>query len=543
MNLIKNQLHKELAAVVTKLYPGIDSSIIDISYPPEHFKTDYASSVPWRLSKTLGKKPQEITQACIAELNKRTFILQSCKPVTAEGGFINFVLQEGFVFDTLNVFLKNGSKSFLKDADVKKQKVLNEFISANPTGPITMGNARGAFLGDILSRVLRVVGHDVENEYYVNNAKNSKQIQELGKTFLGQGESYLTPWLKGVIKTVSGTLSAKGVPDTVFDAANAGYTLAKRVHAHNKTFIETKLGIHFDRWFEENMLYTKNEVSRTLAVLKQKNLMYEKEGATWCATTAFGDDEDRVLVRADGEATYFLADIAYHINKYRRGYDRIIDIWGADHQGHVKRLYAALKALGYDTNKLHIIITQLVRLVKNGEFAKISKRAGIYVTLEELVDEVGIDAARFFFLMRSPETHIDFDLALAQEKSEKNPVYYIQYAYVRASSILEKAGGQFRKKWNFKKETTLAPHERALAIQILRLPELIYDIAKNFQAHRMITFASEFAREFHNFYEKSRVISEQDKKIREMRLALCRAARCALHETFDLMGISKPERM
>ncbi len=416
------------------------------------------------------------------------------------------------------------------------KKIQIEFISANPTGPLTVGNGRGGFLGDALANILNFCGWKARKEYYVNDARSSAQIRELGKTALGGGTSYLTDELAARIKKLK---PKKGISEE-----EAGARLAKEIMSENRRFIEKELKIKFDSWFSEESLYESGVVWRILEELKKKDLAYEKDGAWWFRAARFGDTEDRVLVRSSGEPTYFLPDLAYHLDKFKkRKFDEAIDIWGADHYGYAPRLKAGLKALGVKEDGIRFIILQLVRLVRGGEEVKMSKRKGEFITLKELIDEVGLDAARFFFLLYSPDTHMDFDMALAKERSLKNPVYYVQYAFVRILGILAKLKPAERKlppKTDFKLLDT-AEDFRLMRL-LARFPEAVREAAKNRAPAVLIRHLLETARAFHDFYEKERIVGEEKRKA-AARLALALAAKIVLENSLGLLGISKPKKM
>lgn len=541
MKTIQEILKKEIIKAASSFAPE-DSEVdplVDVQYPPANMQCDYSCNIAMRLAKTADKNPIRMAEEIAAILQKGKGVRELGARVEAVNGFINFLISDQALLERAREFSNFKEDIFAHVPRAGARKYLIEFISANPTGPMHMGNARGSFLGDSLARIMRAVGYSVKTEFYINDAKNSKQIQELGKTALGKSRSYLTPWLARCIHE----LNKKSMFPA--DEREAGAVLAHEIQAHNKAFIEKKLGIKFNTWFSEQKLYESRAIQETLDTMRKNELVYEKDGALWVATSKFGDEEDRVIVRSDGAETYFLADIAYHLDKFTRA-DVLVDIWGADHQGHVKRLHAILQAFGKKPEDAHIIITQIVRLVENGEIAKMSKRAGMYVTLEELVDEVGLDVARFFFLMRSVNTHIDFDLVLAKEKSDKNPVYYIQYAYVRVSSILRKAQEEFGRSVFPEKipdSLALSPQERTLLTHVIRFPEIAADIAHTFQVHQLTTYLAEITRDFHAFYEVSPVMKEPDAARRAMRILICAATQRVMAEALDLLGISKPEKM
>ena len=425
-----------------------------------------------------------------------------------------------------------------------------EFISANPTGPLTVGNGRGGFYGDALANILASQGHKVRREYYIND--RGEQILSLGRSIklVQKGNS------------ASGGLEV-GLPDQenlyrgdyinelakqIDKKLNAEEAGQKAVELILKIYIRPaikRLGIKFDSWFSEKSLYKGGKYGEIMESLMRQDFIYEKDGATWMKTSQLGDSEDRVLIKKDGSETYFLSDILYHFDKFKiRKFDKVIDIWGADHHGYAPRLKAALKALGIPEDNLEIIITQLVRLVENGKEVKISKRAGTFITLEELVDEVGLDAARFFFLMYSPNTHMNFDMELAKERSKKNPVYYVQYAHARIASILAKIQNPKSKIQNPSQNLKLlnTRSELDLIRKLVELPEILRDIAVNYEVHRLPRYSLGLAREFHNFYEKYRVVTE-DKNLTSARLGLVTATKIVLANTLNLMGIKAPDKM
>ena len=414
------------------------------------------------------------------------------------------------------------------------KKISIESVSANPTGQLHIGNGRNAFSGDVLSNVLEKAGYKVVREYFVNDAKNSKQIIELGKTALGKGETYKT------VRIVSLLEKNKITGQT---ESEAGWQLAQIIQNNNKDFLEKKLKVKFDKWVsEEEAIYQQNKINKMLDWLKKNNLVYEKEGALWIKTSQFGDDKDWVVVRETGEPTYLLSDIAYHKDKFDRGFDKVIDIWGADHQAHVSKIKAASKMLGFK-GSLDILVLQLVTL-RGGE--KMSKRLGNVITLEELVDEIGLDVARWFYLQKSLNTHTEIDLDLAKEQSEKNPVYYVQYAHARICSILSKSGKSpaFAKASAGKENLKLLnqPAELALIKQLIRLPETVEDTARDYQVQRLPQYATDLATSFHQFYRDCQVLSD-DKNLSKARLALVLATKIILKNTLSLMGISATEKM
>ena len=510
-----------------KVFPKFDIPKVKIEHPKEKIHGDYSINIALQIAKIVKKKPIEIANL----LNSKFQILDSkffSKIEVKEPGFINFFLSREYLQNQVRKVLKEKEK--FGDLKIgKNQKVNVEFISANPTGPLTLGNGRGGFCGDILSNVLEKAGFKVEREYYIND--RGEQVKKLGHSVIGDSQAvYRGKYIKDLRKRIK-----DDDPDEVGKKA-ASIILKEMIKPAVK-----KMKINFDVWFSEESLYKNKKVDKVLNWLKKEKLAYEKEGSLWFKSTRFGDDKDRVLVKADGEKTYFASDIAYLKNKFERGFKRLIFFLGADHYGYVKRMEAVLVALGYKKNQADFIIMQLVRLFEKGKQIRMSKRTGTYVAIEELIDKVGLDAARFFFLARNSGSHLNFDLDLAKERSEKNPVYYVQYAYARISSILRKAQNNFQ----FSISNLQLLKEEAeikLIKQFIKLPEIIEDTAEDFQVQRLPQYAVDLADAFHRFYEEHRVLIN-DKKLSQARLGLIGAAKIVLKNTLDLMEISAPEKM
>ncbi len=446
--------------------------------------------------------------------------------------FINFFLSEKYLQSQVKEILDNkGNFGQLED---KKEKIQVEFISANPTGPLTMGNGRGGFRGDVLANILKKAGYRVEREYYVNDT--GRQVEILGRSVLGESEEgYQGDYIEDLKKRVKGK-----------NAAAVGEKCARIILEEMIKPTVERMGIKFDVWFSERSLYKEKKVEEVLNDLKKKDLAYEREGALWFKSTQFGDDKDRVLVRSNGDTTYLASDIAYLKDKFDRGFDKIIYFWGADHYGYIARMKAAAEALGFQRDQIHVVMMQLVKLMRGNKEVKMSKRKGIYVTLDEVIDEVGEDAARFFFIMRKPESHMNFDLELAKEKSEKNPVYYVQYAYARMCSILEKLKIKNEKLIITADELKPLTHEseKNLIDKLIRFPEVVEYTARDgdYQVQRLPYYIRELAEAFHVFYRDCRVIGEEV-KLQKSRTALLLAAKAVFKEAFDVIGISAPEKM
>jgi arginyl-tRNA synthetase len=529
LNLIQKSI-KELQK--EKVFPKFEISEIRIERPEEKIYGDYSTNIAMIIAKQIGKNPLEVAKRINwkLEIGNWKFLdkVEVIKP-----GFINFFLSKDYLQKQVEEILKEGEKfGILKIGKNKKTQV--EFISANPTGPLHIGNGRGAFFGDTLANVLEKAGYRVTREYYINDAKSNNQIKILGQTALGKGTTYLTEKLKTQISNLKTEL------EKLKDEGEAGHLLAQEVHKDIKNLIENKLKIKFDNWVSEEDLYRKDKVDKIFNWLKNKSLAYQKEGAWWIKTSQFGDSQDWVIIRETGEPTYLMSDIAYHKDKFDRGFQKIINIWGADHQGHVSKMKTVAKILGYKGN-LDILISQIVRL-KGG--IKISKRKGTAIDLEWLIDEVGLDAARFFYLMKSLNTQMEFDLELAKEKSEKSPVYYVQYANARIYSILAKSKIQNPKSKIKSQNLKLLNHPSELELikQLIRFPEIVEDTARDYQIQRIPQYALDLATIFHQFYRDCKVLTE-DKNLRDVRLGLILATKIVLKSTLDLMGISAPEKM
>ena len=519
----------------TKKLPKFDLPEIQIEHPEEKAHGDYATNVAMVIAKEVKKDPMEIASILSSKLNPPTGGPKSKlfeKIEVAKPGFINFFLSKEYLQKQVKEILKEKEK-FGQLKIGKNKKVNVEFISANPTGSLHLGHGRGAFFGDCLANVLEKTGYKVTREYYINDAKNSAQIKELGKTALGKGITYATPCLESKI------LNLKSKLERISDYGEAGYLLAQEAQKDIKNFIEKKLKIKFDNWISEENLYQKSKADKIYNWLKKENLIYKKEKAEWLKTSKFGDKQDWVIIRETGEPTYLLSDIAYHKDKFDRRFQKIINIWGADHQGHVSKIRAASKMLGLKSD-LDILISQVVRL-KRG---KISKRKGKTITLEWLIDEVGLDPARFIYLMKSPNTQMEFDVELAKERSAKSPVYYVQYAHARVCSILKKVPNSIRQLADQNSNSKLLKHPSELELikQLIRLPAVVEDTAKDYQVQRLPQYAINLAIVFHQFYRDCRVISD-DKALTQARLSLILATKTVLKSTLDLIGVSAPERM
>ncbi|MDP3995917.1 MAG: arginine--tRNA ligase [bacterium] len=513
--MLREEIEKTIEKTVKTLYR--EEVEVGIERPQDPVLGDYSSNV----AMVLKKNPQEIADAL-----KGPAIFEK---IEAKNGFVNFFVSKDYLQKQVGKILGEGKK-FGRLEIGKGQKVNVEFISANPTGPLTVGNSRGGIIGDVLSNILDRAGWRVTREYYFNDAGG--QIDVLGHSVL---QDDLAEYKGDYIDELHNKLGGKG------DAREIGKKAAKILIEEIKKTTK-KIGIKFDVWTAEGRdLREKGKVEKIISWIKKEGLSYEEEGALWFKSTQFGDDKDRVLIKSDGQPTYFAVDCAYHKNKLvERKFAKAIDIWGADHHGDISRIKGFVKALGQE-NKLDILIHQFVRIVKDGQEVRMSKRAGNYITIEDLLSEVGLDITRFFFLTKSPSTHLNFDLGLAKEKSDKNPVYYVQYAHARICSILKKAGAKYKIQ-NVKYQLLNHASELALLKELIRFPEVIEDTVKDYQVQRLPQYAAELATAFHRFYRDCRVITD-DKELSRARLSLVLASKIVLKNTLDLMGVSAPEKM
>ena len=514
---------------------------------------DFASSVPLRLARAARMPPMEIAERLAGLVAPHEAV---ARVWAAPPGFVNFALSDDWLRAQVDAVLAAGA-AFGNSAMGGGRRVQVEFVSANPTGPLHVGAARGAVLGSTLANALAAAGYEVSREYYINDAGQqvrlfyesvfARYMQALGR----EGEEippggYQGEYVADLGRELAaefGERFADGERETA--AREVGEAGLQRMLANIGADLEL-IGVKFDNWFSERELFEGGEYERTLAHLREQGHTLEREGALWFNSSALGDEKDNVLVRGTGQPTYFASDIAYHRDKFvERGFDQVIDVWGADHQGHVPRMRAMMEALGLDPARLTILICQLVTLKRGGETVRASKRTGELITLRELVEEVGADACRYFFLARTAESQLEFDLELAKRQSADNPVYYVQYAHARIASILRQAAER-GVGWE-DGDTALLTHEAELALirKMAQLPELVESIARTLAPHTLPHYAGELATAFHWFYDHCRVLSPEPEQLAlsKARLRLAAAAQTALARTLTLMGVSAPERM
>jgi arginyl-tRNA synthetase len=517
--------------------------------PPKPELGDYSTNAAMLLAPALGSPPREIAERLREELAGRLGA-RAEKIEVAGPGFLNVFLSDRWHREATASVLSAGD-GFGAGTAPEPERVQVEFVSANPTGPLTAAGGRHAAFGDALARLLDFAGHSVEREYLLNDVGG--QVEQFARSIAARmrGEEPPDDGYSGdYVLELADRLQAAGVSPDDLDAVARLGTEAMRERISSTL---ERYGVRFDTWASQRAVEEAGKVTQTIELLRDAGHVYESEDATWLRTSDFGDDKDRVLVRADGEPTYFAADIAYHRDKLERGAERLIDVWGADHHGYMTRMRAALAWIGADPDRFEALIMQFVHLLEGSERAQMSKRRGEFVTLDELIDDIGVDAARFFMLQRSHDTTIDLDLDLARRSSQDNPVYYVQYAHARIASILRKAIEEGAAPESEEALVAAAagekalgagaePAERALVRRLLELPGEALAAAERRAPHRLCAYASATAADFHAFYRDCRVVGAEE-GLQEARLGLCVAARRTIATTLDLLGVSAPERM
>ncbi len=529
--------------------PGIPLPDISIERPQKAEHGDYAASLPLKLARATGLNPLNIAKIIASFISKSEEIADI---TVAPPGFINFTLSSDWLTKQVTRILEQ-DKAYGNIEKGNGKQVQIEFVSANPTGPLHVGHGRGAVLGSTLANVLAAAGFKVQKEYYINDAGNqitsfyrslyTRYRQSLGIDTEMPAEGYFGSYVTDLAKEIIDEHGDEFLKLTQNEAEiKIGKLGLVKMLAQIGESLES-LRVCYDNWFSESSLYDNGQYDKVMSMLKQNGYIAEKECATWFVSTALGEDKDNVVVRSDGTATYFATDIAYHYNKFiERKFDKVIDIWGADHQGHVSRMEAVVGALGIDPKRLKVIISQMITLKRGGELVKLSKRSGDMISLSEVIDEVGVDACRFFFLCRSADSQMDFDLELAKKESQDNPVYYVQYAYARISSILRLAEDKGIKYDDGDVLLLSDESELTLIRRMLFLPEIIEMIANTLEPHHLTYYAQELATIFHSFYKQCRVVTDEV-DITKARLKLVASARIVLEKTLSLMGMSAPEKM
>lgn len=549
--LLKQGIKEALDKAIDKgLLPQGEYPDVELEVPPQKKFGDFATNIAMKSARVAHCAPRNIAEAIIGQMQYDWLD----KAEIAGAGFINFFLKNTVIYDTLKQILKAGSaygKAPLREDDT----VQVEYVSANPTGPLHVGHGRGAAYGSALVNLLRTAGYNVQAEYYINDAGN--QMDNLAASVnarylmhFGVPAEIPENGYHGhdIIETAEAIIAKDGDAYLKMPEEERLSYFKERAYAEKLAALRRDLAafnVHYDNWFSERTLHPA-AIEDVCKTLKQRGKAYEKEGALWLKSTEYGDDKDRVIIRDNGVPTYLAADIAYHKNKYERGFKRLINIWGADHHGYVARVKASMTALGYDADQLEVLLLQMVSLFRNGQPVKMSKRTGQAISLNELIEEVGADAARYFFIMRSLDTQLDFDLDLAKSHSNENPVYYIQYAHARIYSIYKQVkenGGTVPEDWSDVAWDTLqTPQELELIKKMAAFPEEVQIAARERAPHRIAHFAHELASLFHNFYNHCRIIQD-DKNLEKARLALVTAVRITIAGCLSILGVSAPEKM
>lgn len=548
MNL-KAGLSEELEKAVKK--SGIVSEMPDIKIetPKDKANGDFSSNIAMILTRQAKKNPRDIAASIIEHLDESAASIKSVE--IAGPGFINFFMDESSVTQVIPQVMEQG-ENFGRSTPEVKEKVLIEFVSANPTGDLHIGHARNASVGDTLANIMDFAGHDVEREYYINDAGNqidnlalsidARYLEARGQEMVMPEDGYMGKDIQNI-----GQKIAKESPELI------DTTKEDRIVMFRKLGVDYEMeklkkdlddfNVNFDNWFSETSLYETKEVNAALDVMTENGYTFEADGALWLRTTDFGDDKDRVLRKSDGTYTYLMPDIAYHYDKVERDFDKLINIFGADHHGYIQRLKGSLGALGKDPEMLEIKIMQMVRLIENGEEVKMSKRTGKAVTLRELIDTIGVDACRYFLTMRSSDSHLDFDMDLAKSESSDNPVYYAQYAHARICSILRQAK-ESGHEVDENADVSGIMNEQALDLikKMAAFPNIVKGSAQHRATHRIATYIQELASAFHKFYNAEKVLSDDEDKTKAY-LLMIEAVRQTLQNALKLVGVSAPEKM
>ncbi|MGN7297561.1 arginine--tRNA ligase [Ferdinandcohnia sp. SAFN-114] len=550
---VKERLKAEIKDSVVKAGLATEEQIPEVvlELPKEKAHGDYATNMAMQLARVAKKAPRMIAEEIVANFDKSKASIEKIE--IAGPGFINFYMNNSYLTDLIPTILTAG-EAYGETTVGNKQKVQVEFVSANPTGDLHLGHARGAAVGDSLSNILQKAGYDVSREYYINDAGNqinnlaksveARYLQALGQEAEMPEDGYHGQDIVGIGKRLAEEFGDKYVAmdeKERFDFFRE-YGLKYEMEKLQKDLEEYR--VRFDVWYSETSLYNNGKIDRALEALRNAGHIYEEDGATWFRSTTFGDDKDRVLIKNDGSYTYLTPDIAYHQDKLERGFEKLINVWGADHHGYIPRMKAAIQALGYDKDTLEVEIIQLVHLFKDGEKMKMSKRTGKAVTMRELTEEVGLDAVRYFFAMRSSDTHLDFDLDLAVSQSNENPVYYAQYAHARICSML-RSGDEVNiaLDGNYALDYINSEKEIDLLKKLGEFPAAVTEAAEKRIPHRITNYINELAAALHSFYNAEKVLDQDNLEKTKARLALMKAVQITLQNSLKLIGVSAPEKM
>jgi arginyl-tRNA synthetase len=551
---VQNHLKKEILQAWTKAgregllpEPTSDSEIL-LEIPKERTHGNFATNLAFILAKPARRSPREIAVILLDKLVGSALIEEA---EVAGPGFINFFLNQSWLNQVLSSLVKEPEEYGRVD-DLAGAKIQIEFVSANPVGPMNVVNARAGALGDSLARLFKFCGAEVAKEYYINDY--GIQVYTLGRSIdaryrelLGQeavfpedgyqGE-YITDLARELAEEKGRALLEMTEEERIEVCLDWGYK--KMLAAQQKDLAD--YGIIYDQWFSERSLHEAGRVDQVAAEMKEKGLLYEEEEAVWFRSTEFGDDKDRVVRTADGRTTYFVADIAYHLNKFERGFTHLINIWGPDHHGYIPRMKAAMAAFGIDPNRLEVLIAQQINLLKEGKPFKMSKRRGEFITMRDLLEEVGNDAARWYFLMRSPDSHLDFDLELAKKETAENPVFYVQYAHARISSIFRQLEEDLTSDPEFISTAVWEDDEEEILEKVAVFPEVVAGAAREREPHRLTNYLLDLATLFHSYYNRKRFLTE-DEQLTKSRLLLAYAVKNVIRNGLGLLGVSAPEQM
>lgn len=550
---IEDKLKLEIKMAIVKAGLATEEEVpeIGLEKPKEKAHGDYATNIAMQLARIAKKAPRQIAEALIEKLDQQG--ARVMKVEIAGPGFINFFIDNTYLTSLIPVILEE-KEAYGRTNKGLGEKVQVEFVSANPTGDLHLGHARGASVGDSIANILAASGYDVEREFYINDAGNqinnlalsieARYLQALGHDTDMPEDGYHGEDIRTIASELIDTHADAFIDQPVEERRIyfREYGLMFELEKLKKDLADFR--VHFDEWFSETSLYEEDKIKPALALLKEKGHTFEEGGATWFRTTDFGDDKDRVLIKNDGTYTYLTPDIAYHKNKLDRGFKKLINVWGADHHGYIPRMIAAIQALGYEKDTLEVEIIQMVNLFEGGERVRMSKRTGKAVTLRELMEEVGIDAMRYFFIMRSADTHLDFDMDLAKSESNENPVYYVQYAHARICTLLKQAENQgYTQDLNYEAEHLMTEKAEDLLKILGDFPQVIADSAEARAPNRVGNYVFDLAQSLHSYYNAEKVLDPDEPEKTKARLALMKAVKITLANGLKLIGVDAPEKM
>ncbi|GAB3048057.1 arginine--tRNA ligase [Virgibacillus ainsalahensis] len=549
----EDTLKQEIAASVVRARLAGEEELpqIILEKPKEKAHGDFASNIAMQLARIAKKAPRKIAEEIVENLDQTGASIE--KVEIAGPGFINFFMKNDFLGEIIPTILQAGKDYGQTDAG-KGERVQVEFVSVNPTGKLHLGHARGAAFGDVLCNVFEKAGYKVEREYYINDAGSqvdnlalsveARYLQALGKDADMPEDGYRGEDIAEIGRSLSkeyGDKWATGEKEARLEFFKE-YGLKHALGNIEKDLAD--FGVHFDNWFSERSLYKEDKISEAVETLAKGNYIYEKDGATWFRSTDLGDDKDRVLIKQDGNYTYLTPDIAYHKNKLDRGFNKIINVWGSDHHGYIARMRAAIQALGYEVEKFDVKIIQMVNLFEQGEKLKMSKRAGNAVSLRDFMDEIGIDAVRYFFVARSNDSQLDFDMDLARSESNDNPVYYVQYAHARICTMMKQAESKgFATEGDFDATLLTSEKEVDLLKKLGELPQVVTETAQKQTPQKVTNYLFDLASLLHSFYNAEKVLDKDNEQLTAARIALMKAVRITLANALGLIGITAPEKM